>query len=146
MMNQSRQVVSPLQLNGRRAVHVDLCRIELLFEELAARVTVEEAENDLQDGELELQGAELELQGAELESLSATVLGFADEVSTDAISAATDGGGVSVGASLLPEPDTALGSETHGWADLFAADVTLDGESLTETLQALRDSIAAVDP
>jgi hypothetical protein len=29
---------------------------------------------------------------------------------------------------------------------VFAADVTLDGESLTDTLHALRDSIAAVDP
>jgi hypothetical protein len=114
--------------------------------ELAAWVTVEEGENDRHDAELELQGADLELEGADLESLSATVLGFADEVSMDAISAATDGGGVSVGASLLPEPDTALVSETHEWADAFAADVTLDDESLTDTLQALRDNIAAVDP
>jgi hypothetical protein len=111
----------------------------LLFQEVAARVTVEEAENDRQD-------AELERKDATLESLGATVLGFADEVSTDAISAATEGGGVSIGASLLPEPDTALGSETHEWAHLFAADVTLDGESLTDTLHALRDNIAAVDP
>jgi hypothetical protein len=125
---------------------VDLSHVELLYHELAARVMVEEAENDRQDAELELQGADLERQGAELESLSATVLGFVDEVSTDAISAATDGRGVSVGASLLPEPDTALGSEAHEWADVFATYVTLDGESLTETLHELRDNIAAVDP
>jgi hypothetical protein len=78
--------------------------------------------------------------------VGATVLGFADEVNTDAISAANEGGGVSVGASLLPEPDTALGSETHDMADMFAEDVKMDGESLADTLQALRVSIAAVDP
>jgi hypothetical protein len=54
---------------------VDLSQTELLFQEQAARVTVEEAENDRQDAELELQGADLEQHGADLESLSATVLG-----------------------------------------------------------------------
>jgi hypothetical protein len=50
---------------------------------------VEEAEKDRHDAELELHDAEVERQDAELESLGATVLGLADEISTDDVSAAT---------------------------------------------------------
>jgi hypothetical protein len=92
-------VVSPLQINGRRAVHVELNRVKSLYRELAARVTVEEAENELLDVDLEAPGD--------------TVLGFADELSTDAISATTAGGGVSVGGSLLPSPHISLGNEAY---------------------------------
>jgi hypothetical protein len=129
-----KQMVSPVLPSGRRAVQVrvDLSHVELLYRELAARVAVEDAE--------------LELGDVGLESLGATVLGLADEGSKDAISAAIEGGGVSVGASLPPAPDATLGSATHEWADLLPAYFTLDGESLIDTLHALRESIAAEDP
>jgi hypothetical protein len=118
----------------------------LLYREVATRLTVEEAEIDRQDAELELHDAELERYDAELESLGAIVLGFADEVSTDAISAATKGRRrlrrrlAAAGAGHhLRQRDARVGG-------MFAADVTLDGESLTDTLQARRDSLAGVDP
>jgi hypothetical protein len=52
-MNQSWQVSAPLQLNGRRAVEVDLSQGESLYRELAARLTVEETENDRQDTDID---------------------------------------------------------------------------------------------
>jgi hypothetical protein len=58
-MNQSRQASAPLQLNGRRAVEVDLSQVESLYRELAARVTVEETENDRQD--TDIYGVEIDL-------------------------------------------------------------------------------------
>jgi hypothetical protein len=148
-MNQSRQVSAPLQLNGRRAVEVNLSQAESLYRELAARVTVEEAENDMQD-------TDIEGVTTDLTSLTDTVTGFADDFSAsniriDNITAIGFDTDISVGASLLPTtavlvgPIHSLGSETHEWKTIHTEEVMLAGTSLNNTLGELREDIDAIE-
>ena len=144
-MNQSRQVSAPLQLNGRRAVEVDLSQAESLYRELAARVTVEETENDRQD-------TDIEGLTTDLTALTGTVTGFANEFSasnirTDNITAIGFDTDITMGASLLPTtaalvgPIHSLGSESNEWKTLFAEDVMLAGASLSNTLVSLSNTL-----
>jgi hypothetical protein len=130
-------------------VEVDLSQVESLYRELAARVTVEETENDRQDTDID--GVVIDLV-----ALSNKVIGFEDEFSaanirTDNITAIGFGTDISVGASLLPTmaalvgPIHSLGSETHEWKTVFAEDVKLDGTSLSNTLGGLRGDIDAIE-
>jgi hypothetical protein len=115
-MNQSRQVLAPLKLNGRLAVEVDLTQVESLYRGLAARLTVEETENDRQD-------TDIEGVTTDLTSLTDTVTAFADDFSAanignEIITAVMFDSDISVGASLLPTtaalvgPIHSLGSES----------------------------------
>jgi hypothetical protein len=148
-MNQSRQVSAPLQLNGRRAVEVDLSQVELLYRELAARVTVEETENERQD-------TDIEGVTTDLTALTNMVTGFSNNFSaanirTDNITTIGFDTDISVGASLLPTaaalvgPIHSLGNKTHEWKTVHTEEVMLDGISLSNTLGGLRDDISAIE-
>jgi deoxycytidylate deaminase len=148
-MNQSRQVSAPLQLNGRRAVEVDLSQTESLYRELAARVTVEEAENDRQD-------TDIEGVTSDLTTLTDTVAAFSNEFSaanirTDNITAIGFDTDISVGASLLPTtaalvgPIHSLGNETHEWKTVHAEETLLVGTSLSNTLGGLKGDIDEIE-
>jgi hypothetical protein len=130
-------------------VEVDLSQVESLYRELAARVTVEETENERQD-------TEIEGVTTDLTALNDIVAVFSNDFSaanirTDNITAVGFDTDISVGASLLPTtaalvgPIHSLGSETHEWKTVFAEDVKLDGTSLATTLGGLRGDIDAIE-
>jgi hypothetical protein len=130
-------------------VEVDLSQVELLYRELAARVTVEETENDRQDTDID--GVKTDLV-----ALSNKVIGFEDEFSaanirTDNITAVGFVTDISVGTSLLPTtaalvgPIHSLGSETHQWKMVYTEEVMLAGMSLSNNLGVLRGDIDAIE-
>jgi hypothetical protein len=118
-------------------VEVDLSHVKSLYQELAARMTLEETENDRQD-------TDIEGVTKDLTALTDTVAAFADDFSaanirTDNIIAYGFDTDISVGVSLLPTtaalvgPIHSLGSESHEWKTVFAEDVELDVTSLNNT-------------
>jgi hypothetical protein len=132
-------------------VEVDLSQVESLYRELAARVTVEETENDRQN-------TDIDGVTTDLTALTDTVAAFANDFSeanirTDNIT--TNSSSISVGASLLPTtaagendlnlPIHSLGGETHEWKTVVTEDVKLDGTSLATTLGGLRSDIDAIE-
>jgi hypothetical protein len=144
-MNQSRQVSSPLQLNGRRAVEVDLSQVISLYRELAGRLTVEETENDRQDADIE--GVTTDMT-AFTDTVAACANDFnAANIRIDNITAAGFDTDISIGATLLPNtaalvgPIQSLGGESHQWKTVHAEDVKLDGTSLSTTLAGLRPDV-----